>query len=237
LQPDTITPGGPQGLNRYAYVLNNPINANDPSGHKCVGEPEECLDDDGTPINGSGGGGGGGNDDDDDPAPDPNPNGVPPPTYISSRQNSSYCGGGPNLPYNAFDCAATATQDIALLIDIPFAGAEAVFIAIGCFGGPEGCAAGALLGIELFNGMGGNAVETMLSFYSAGFSIAADATENGITHIGEPTVTAIAGIVSGTLSPDPILDLIIDGYGSGYNHDVFNGVYSFIPFDSDPFIR
>jgi RHS repeat-associated protein len=52
LQPDKITPGGPQGLNRYAYVLNNPINANDPSGHKCVGEPGECLQKDGkTSIN------------------------------------------------------------------------------------------------------------------------------------------------------------------------------------------
>jgi hypothetical protein len=61
LQPDTITPGGPQGLNRYAYVLNNPINASDPSGHKCVGEPGECLKgDDKTPINGGGGGNGGG---------------------------------------------------------------------------------------------------------------------------------------------------------------------------------
>jgi hypothetical protein len=31
-------------------VLNNPINANDPSGHKCVGEPEECKNN-GKPIN------------------------------------------------------------------------------------------------------------------------------------------------------------------------------------------
>jgi len=33
IQPDTITPGGPQGLNRYSYVSNNPIRYNDPSGH------------------------------------------------------------------------------------------------------------------------------------------------------------------------------------------------------------
>jgi RHS repeat-associated protein len=36
ISPDTITPGGPQGLNRYSYSLNNPINFNDPTGH-CVG--------------------------------------------------------------------------------------------------------------------------------------------------------------------------------------------------------
>jgi len=33
VQPDTITPGGPQGLNRYSYVLNNPVVLKDPTGH------------------------------------------------------------------------------------------------------------------------------------------------------------------------------------------------------------
>jgi hypothetical protein len=31
-----VTPGGPQGLNRYSYGLNNPVKYNDPTGH-CVG--------------------------------------------------------------------------------------------------------------------------------------------------------------------------------------------------------
>ena len=34
IQPDTLTPSGPQGLNRYSYTLNNPIRYNDPSGHR-----------------------------------------------------------------------------------------------------------------------------------------------------------------------------------------------------------
>ena len=36
LQPDSIIPGmgNPQSLNRYSYVLNNPIRYNDPTGHK-----------------------------------------------------------------------------------------------------------------------------------------------------------------------------------------------------------
>jgi RHS repeat-associated protein len=33
ISADTITPGGPQGLNRYAYNFNDPVNYIDPSGH------------------------------------------------------------------------------------------------------------------------------------------------------------------------------------------------------------
>jgi RHS repeat-associated protein len=34
-QADTIIAGGVQGLDRYAYVYNSPVNYNDPSGHMC----------------------------------------------------------------------------------------------------------------------------------------------------------------------------------------------------------
>jgi hypothetical protein len=51
----------PQTLNRYSYVLNNPMKLTDPTGHKCVGEAEECEDENKRPINGAGGFGGGGN--------------------------------------------------------------------------------------------------------------------------------------------------------------------------------
>ena len=50
---DTVVPGGVQGFDRYAYVNNSPVNFVDPSGHKCVGQQLECVDDIGTPINGS----------------------------------------------------------------------------------------------------------------------------------------------------------------------------------------
>jgi hypothetical protein len=44
----------PQALNRYSYVLNNPVKLTDPSGHRCVGEAEECLNDAGHAMNGAG---------------------------------------------------------------------------------------------------------------------------------------------------------------------------------------
>lgn len=155
---------------------------------------------------------------------DPNPSGENP--------QYSYCGGG-DLFYNYMDCGATITQDLALLVDLPFAGVEIIAIGVGCFGGLKGCAAGAALGQELFNLSGGNLVETVLGFSSAGFTYFADGYDDG--EIGEATFTSFATVVAGTLSQDPIVDFTIDGYASGYNHDVFNGIYSF--FNSEPVIK
>jgi len=52
-QPDTIIPGGPQGLNRYSYVGNRPINFNDPTGHMMTDDSDgggkcdlKCLEKD-----------------------------------------------------------------------------------------------------------------------------------------------------------------------------------------------
>jgi RHS repeat-associated protein len=42
-QADTIVPAGVQGLDRYAYVGNNPINYNDPSGHVHCDEEGNCF--------------------------------------------------------------------------------------------------------------------------------------------------------------------------------------------------
>jgi hypothetical protein len=61
---DTIVPNptNSQALNRYSYVLNNPLRYTDPTGHICISEGEgDCEDEDEHPINGAGGFGGGSN--------------------------------------------------------------------------------------------------------------------------------------------------------------------------------
>ena len=71
IQPDTIipSPGNPQAFNRYSYVMNRPVNFNDPSGH-CPEENRGCRNEQhkimsknyGWGNNGGGGGGGNGGD-------------------------------------------------------------------------------------------------------------------------------------------------------------------------------
>ncbi len=44
LSADTIVPqpGNPQALNRFTYVLNNPIRLTDPTGHRCIEDDDDC---------------------------------------------------------------------------------------------------------------------------------------------------------------------------------------------------
>jgi len=41
ISPDTITPDMTQGLNRYSYVNNRPVNFNDPTGHKACDDEDK----------------------------------------------------------------------------------------------------------------------------------------------------------------------------------------------------
>ncbi|MBI3164358.1 MAG: RHS repeat-associated core domain-containing protein [Chloroflexi bacterium] len=93
--PDTIIPGGVQGYDRYAYVNNNPIRYNDPTGHMCS-DPEDptpsCENGRTPPPNngggggGNGGGGGGGGGDDDEGKDETDPD--------LCRMYGEGCGGG-----------------------------------------------------------------------------------------------------------------------------------------------
>jgi len=119
--------------------------------------------------------------------------------------------------------AATVTQNIATLIDIPFAITEAIFIVGECIGAPlAGCATGAFMGQAAFNLTGANAAETSFSLASLALTFAADALDDG--QLGEPTGTSLVTFLAGALMLDPIGDVIIDGYASGYNNGTFNGI-------------
>jgi hypothetical protein len=73
LQPDSLIPdpSNPQALNRYSYVLNRPVNFNDPTGHVECEPGTGCRPPGSTGSGGThipiGGSGGGGNHDDDEP--------------------------------------------------------------------------------------------------------------------------------------------------------------------------
>ncbi len=48
VQADTVVPDGVQGLDRYAYVSNNPVKYNDPSGHSPCDDWGACEESDST---------------------------------------------------------------------------------------------------------------------------------------------------------------------------------------------
>jgi hypothetical protein len=230
----------PQNLNRYSYVTNNPLRYIDPTGHAmlenefgggcstsgycgstpyspppapvnyCTTHPNACGGS-GNHGGGSGNGNGGGNG-----------GGAGKPLFSPANTENSYCGGGPNGTYNFFDCSANVTQDLALAIDTPFAGLDAWLITLGCFAGLEGCAAGAVVADVIFNITGANGNETLLSFASMIFSVGADFADD--RHLGQGSAISVAAAVVGAVSPDPILDFAIDGFGSAYNHEV-NPIY------------
>jgi len=144
----------------------------------------------------------------------------------------SYCSDAASGLY----CIANATQDVATLIDLNGAAAEWNLILLGCsFGGPGGCVAGWKAGMKLWNApifgpFSANYIEGRFSFASLVFTMAADFEDggNGFLGLEESSATAFVTFSLGQMSPDPIVDLAIDGYASGYNHGIFNDVITII---------
>jgi hypothetical protein len=101
---------------------------------------------------------------------------------------------------------------------------------VGCV---EGALGGLLLGQATFNVFGGNAAETGLSFASLIFTAGADVLDDG--EFSDATTTALVTFGVGGLMTDPIGDLVVDGYASGYNHGIFNGIETI--FNGGSFLR
>ena len=250
LQPDTIVPGAgnPQAWNRYSYVGNNSISRNDPSGNtscnkvissnKPVSE-EDCGDD--------------ALDYSEYIAPSPvafwppkppgkdnkkdknglcngpeirclppqqvvHPTSIIPPTLLDIAAQA-FCG----VEHWTWGCTGTVLQDAATTVDLLGATGEAGLITVGCVdAGPPGCAAGLAASWVLW-GQSGNPIETGLSWASTGATLFDDLSTPGSN--GKNFATSLTGTLLGQVSPDPIIDLFIDGYESGYNHGVFKSMW------------
>jgi len=216
LSADTITPSGPQGLNRYSYVGNNPVNFNDPTGHRPCGDGEK-YDCDGrlnptspsttttttttTAVNPQ-----------KDKDPDPNPSGIVP------LQNSS--SGEPDPVVTLLNNASTTLDIIAWSIDLFNVGVVTyggIFGAgIGApfaLGGPEVPVATGLVGI----GIAELAVQPSLqlanglALISTVFTIVAD-VRSGDTNIEQgviatTTLNSVTTTLYGYSTPEAYLSL------------------------------
>lgn len=130
----------------------------------------------------------------------------------------SYCGDTSTL-----GCISMLAQDAATLLDLVGVGLiEAPLVAGGCLeGGLLGCAAGEVVAAGIWS-ITLNPIEMGLSFASTGLTIFDDLINNG--GIGENTITSVATSLAGAMAPTPSSDLLIDGYASGFNHGLFNGL-------------
>ena len=207
VQADTIIPGGVQGLDRYGYVSNNPIKLSDPSGHKCVGDAEECLNSDGKKEAGFTGGD----------------------THPQNREGcgkyyQSTCGGGVSplrkTGAGVLSVFATVLDLFSLGIGIGGVFFEVAYTAAGAAGGGAlGAGIGLAKGIAYYN-MNLNPAENLLGWASFGLTAASDALAgntnlqfNQNTHSIDVTIgqdTLVSGVFAYTGSNDRIGEAIQD---------------------------
>ena len=126
------------------------------------------------------------------------------------------------------------TQDMATLVDISGIIGVLGFTGAGCeagiprgfWGVVGGCAAGAVGGLTFYNTTPLNAAESILSTTSTGLTLIADYIDDG--QLGESSKTSVTITLIGGLMIDPFTDLALDGYASGYNHELFNDIDTII---------
>jgi RHS repeat-associated protein len=230
-QPDTIIPSsdGPQGLNRYSYSNNNPINYNDPTGHcsrsRIIDDQIICFDSPHgitryTPQDDLGKEADITNELE---AQSTSDEAIP----ITTSTNNTASHNANNHLVNDLNGAAAFFQFLALLVDVPMGGAEVIAAGIVCGVTIEaGCIPGATEVVLDFNILYNTTplgiVETGFSFISSALTITADFLDDG--KFGEATSTAVFTFLAGAINPDPALDAVIDLYGMGYATGAFNGI-------------
>jgi hypothetical protein len=234
LSADSIVPeaGEPQALNRYTFVLNNPLKYTDPSGHR----PEE-----------------------DDPPP---PITIDDENGVCINVWNIGCSGTVEsnlewiewnfsmLPYEIIDRRLANPEymnEVSLFFtDAAFATSSAGALVettatlLGLEGGPFGGVVGAIAGNQ-FHLVVTNPIETYLSLAATGTTVfVADplagntslSVQNGTVSatIGEASATAATLQTVGSFVPIGVIDAGIDGYASAYSHGNPNtpGIFSML---------
>ena len=215
LSPDTIVPGmaNPQALNRYSYVLGNPLKYIDPSGHAQCKTKEECEDMGTTPMGGSSSSSSNasnnGKDNDED---DGGKNCATGDICLNWRLGNESCDGA-NCKFWAtlFGLGGTAADIAAFLINLPFAVAADIALILTALGVPLGplgygaAVAAYQLAAPISNAMGfaGLAAWTVQGFLTGESHIAM-----GIT-LGSDWNLKTSG-VSGSISQDTVFSVLND---------------------------
>jgi RHS repeat-associated protein len=245
-QADTVVPGGVQGYDRYAYVSNNPIRYNDPSGH-CPEDDAACRNrlKDTLPKIG---------------------NGNKKPIWSTAEYKNEWVGDLLSGLSTKLQHGAEFFSDLGAASEIGFTTAGLLFggAAVGWvdLGFPiadvSGGLAGGLVGWEVGHGihlMFTNSIESGTSNLSTISAYASDLAygntrldiydTNATVVIGQPTVTSTTLALIGGANTVGIVDAGIDQVGSLYADRKIGGVYdlfgvtgkTFQPFVFSPYIN
>ena len=223
-------------------MLNNPVNFNDPTGHKTCNEEGYCFEN-GAKVRNR--------------AFDPldrmpkeaknsgsSTDGIASPLPAGPACTINSCFGSASTPTywwedpTKLDNIANTLQDLATLASSTGALVTITSTISGCIVGSEagvlpGCAAGYAGGF-LFHNYVTNPPETALSISSLLVTAWSDYQTGDLTYqknkliIGEDTLTSLSTVSVGLTTSEPLTDAAIDIYASGYNHGYFCGISTFI---------
>ncbi len=221
ISADTIVPNpaNPQSLNRYAYVLNNPVKYVDPSGHCPIdADTGGCERDDNENVIFT---------------VDQEIYGEPPPDESVDSCHSAECWGSdpskakPGLTPDQKKLVKNL-QDLAYVANLSSVSASSIGVIVelvACEGGPIGCA----VGLAAYQPL--NTYETVLGWAAFGLTTWADNVkgntyvnfQTGEVSIGQDTAAAGFTATIGTFTGEAVTDSVVNWAGVGYSTASYMG--------------